>query len=161
MMDTKGVQLNMDVFIGVSVFLGVWMVVLTVVVFRMIGHYNKLTVGVSSKTMQEVLSSLLNKQEASMKDIATLQEALRYVEADGKLHLQRIGVVRFNPFSDTGGSQSFTLAILDGKDNGIIMTSLYARTGNRWYIKHIKAGLCEDVELSKEEQSAIKKARPV
>lgn len=151
----------MDVYVITIAVLFVWILVLTVVVFRMIRHYNRLTHGVSSKTMQEVLSSLLKKYESNAKDITTLQEALRYVESDGKLHLQRIGVVRFNPFSDTGGSQSFTLAILDAKDNGIIMTSLYARTGNRWYIKHIKAGLCEDVELSKEEQSAIKKARVV
>lgn len=152
---------TMNILISIIVFLGIWVAVLSVVVFRVMNHYNKLTVGISSKTMQDVLSSLLTKQETSSKDIHILQEALRYVEADGKLHLQRIGVVRFNPFSDTGGSQSFTLAILDGKDNGIIMTSLYARTGNRWYIKHIKAGQCLDVELSKEEQSAIKKARPV
>jgi len=151
----------MDVYVITIAVLFVWILVLTVVVFRMIRHYNKLTQGVSSKTMQEVLSSLLKKYESNANDITTLQEALRYVENDGKLHLQRIGVVRFNPFSDTGGSQSFTLAILDAKDNGIIMTSLYARTGNRWYIKHIKAGLCEDVELSKEEQSAIKKARVI
>ncbi len=160
MMDTKGVQ-RMNIFVGIAAVLIVWLGVLTVLLLRTVSHYNKLTSGVSSKTMQAVLSSMLQKQEATTKDIETLQKAIRYVEADGKLHLQRVGVVRFNPFSDTGGSQSFTIAILDGKDNGIIMTSLYARTGNRWYIKHIKAGLCEDVELSKEEESAIKKARPI
>jgi len=127
----------------------------------MSAHYNTLTKGVTSKTMQEVLAMLLNKQEINTKEIQRLEKSLAAVELDGKLHLQRIGIVRFNPFSDTGGSQSFTIAILDGKDNGIIMTSLYARTGNRWYIKHIKAGSCTDVELSKEEQSAIKKAQPV
>lgn len=151
----------MDSSLVILAFIGIWLMVLTVLVLRMIAHYNKLTKGSSEKTMQAVLTTLFQQQKANAKDIATLQEAVRYVEADGKLHLQRIGVVRFNPFSDTGGSQSFTLAMLDGKENGIIMTSLYARTGNRWYIKHIKAGVCEDVALSKEEESAIKKARPI
>lgn len=160
MMDTKGVQV-MDIFVISIACLGIWLTVITVILFRTLSHYNKLTAGVSSKTMQEVLSLILKKQETTTKDISLLQQALRYVEADGKLHLQHIGIVRFNPFSDTGGSQSFTIAMLDGKDNGIIMTSLYARTGNRWYIKHIKEGQCSDVELSKEEESAIKKARPV
>lgn len=143
------------------VILGVWIAVITVLFVRLSVHYNTLTRGVTTKTMQEVLSVLLKKQETNAHDIKTLSSVLSNVEADGKLHLQRIGIVRFNPFSDTGGSQSFTIAILDGKDNGIIMTSLYARTGNRWYIKHIKAGTCADVELSKEEQSAIKKAQPM
>jgi hypothetical protein len=142
-------------------FLIVWISIVTVVMFRMVSHYNKLTQGVTSKNMREVLEFLLKKQEVQGKEIVKLQEAVNQLEADGLLHYQRLGVVRFNPFSDTGGSQSFTVAILDGKDNGIIMTSLYARTGNRWYIKHIKEGSCSDVELSKEEQSAIKKARPI
>lgn len=140
---------------------GIWIAVITVVCIRMSAHYNTLTKGVTSKTLGEVLSTLLTRQESNTKDIQKLVTSLRETQLDGQLHLQRIGIVRFNPFSDTGGSQSFTIAILDGKDNGIIMTSLYARTGNRWYIKHIKAGSCTDVELSKEEQSAIKKAQPV
>jgi hypothetical protein len=49
--------------------------------------------------------------------------------------------------------------MLDKNDNGIVMTSLYARTGNRWYIKYIKAGSGLDVELSKEEKSAIKNTK--
>ncbi len=143
------------------VILGIWITVITVLFIRMSVHYNTLTKGVTSKTMQDVLATLLSKQEINAKGIQKLEKSLLEVESDGQLHLQRIGIVRFNPFSDTGGSQSFTIAILDGKDNGIIMTSLYARTGNRWYIKHIKSGSCADVELSKEEQSAIKKAQPV
>ncbi|MFZ2025326.1 MAG: DUF4446 family protein [Microgenomates group bacterium] len=151
----------MNVVSVLVVVLGVWITVITVLFIRMSAHYNKLTKGVTAKTLHEVLSALLVKQETNTGDIQKIAKLLTDVELDGQLHLQRIGIVRFNPFSDTGGSQSFTIAILDGKNNGIIMTSLYARTGNRWYIKHIKAGSCMDVELSKEEQSAIKKAQPV
>jgi len=139
----------------------IWLPILTIVVFRMISHYNKLTMGITSSTLKEVLGELIRKYEKTGKDIQSIYKTIDELSKDGKLHLQRLGIVRFNPFSDTGGSQSFTIAILDGKDNGIIMTSLYARTGNRWYIKHIKLGVSEDVELSKEEQSAIKKARPI
>lgn len=139
----------------------IWILVLTIVVFRMTAHYNKLTQGITSATLKEVLSELIRKYEKTGRAIQLINATIDELTKDGALHLQRLGIVRFNPFSDTGGSQSFTMAILDGKDNGIIMTSLYARTGNRWYIKHIKLGVSEDVELSKEEQSAIKKARPI
>lgn len=111
--------------------------------------------------MKDVLSLLMKHQEAQGKEILSLRQMIEWLQKDGALHMQRVGIVRFNPFSDTGGSQSFSIALLDGKDNGIVMTSLYARTGNRWYIKHIKNATCEDVELSKEEQLSIKKARPI
>ncbi len=150
-----------DASLFVLIILGIWVTILTVVVLRMVSHYNRLVKGANGATLQQLISEILTKQELQVKDIKEIKGAIVWLQKDGTLHLQRLCIVRFNPFSDTGGSQSFTIAILDGKDNGIIMTSLFARTGNRWYIKHIKLGVSEDVELSKEEQSAIKKARPV
>lgn len=141
--------------------ISVYVVVLSVFVFRMIVHYNRLTRGVTEGTLRDVMTHLLSKQDTAAKDIDEMKKTLAWALKDGTLHLQKLGIVRFNPFSDTGGSQSFTLALLDGKDNGIVMTSLYARSGNRWYIKYIQAGKCQEMELSKEEQLAIKKARPV
>lgn len=138
-----------------------WLGALSFVVFRMVSHYNKLLAGTTDRTLREVLEGLLQKQHVATKDIESLRKACDALAADGELHFQRLGLVRYNPFSDTGGSQSFSLALLDGKDNGLVMTSLYARTGNRWYIKHVKNGSGLDVELSKEEETAIKKARAV
>ncbi len=139
----------------------VWLVILTYVVFRMGIHYNSLTQGTTKATLRDILTALLAKQEHAEKSIQKLEEMEKQLERNGLDHYQRFGIVRFNPFSDTGGSQSFTVAILDGKDDGFVMTSLYARTGNRWYIKHIKGGKCEEMELSKEEQQAIKKSHSV
>jgi len=115
--------------------------------------------GVSTHSLKESLEKILDAYGKNKKDIAVLSQAITKLEIDGTTHLQRIGIVRFNPFSDTGGSQSFTMAILDREDNGVVMTSLYARTGNRWYIKYIKAGVGQDVELSKEEKAAIKNSK--
>jgi hypothetical protein len=105
------------------------------------------------------LEKILDAYSKNKKDIAVLSQTITRLEQEGQTHLQRIGIVRFNPFSDTGGSQSFTIALLDKEDNGIVMTSLYARTGNRWYIKYIKGGVGVDVELSKEEKAAIKNTK--
>ncbi|KKT47031.1 MAG: hypothetical protein UW37_C0014G0013 [Candidatus Gottesmanbacteria bacterium GW2011_GWA2_44_17] len=138
---------------------GLWNITLSVLVFRMVSHYNRLTEGVSTHTLKESLEKILDAYVKNKKDIAGLSQSLTRLESEGDTHLQRIGIVRFNPFSDTGGSQSFTMALLDKGDNGVVMTSLYARTGNRWYIKYIKAGAGHDVELSKEEKAAIKNAK--
>jgi hypothetical protein len=137
-----------------------WVAGLTVVVLRMVRHYNTLT-GATNKTgLKDVLEILLATQKGLQSQTKDLYKALDEVRKDGRLHIQRVGLVRFNPFSDTGGSQSFTLALLDGHDNGLVMTSLYARTGNRWYIKEVRSGKGKELVLSKEEQAAVQKAKP-
>lgn len=138
----------------------VWVLVLSVVVFRMVHHYNALTLGTTKTGLKELLDEILGTQRGLQKESGALAKALESVRRDGQLHVQRVGLVRFNPFSDTGGSQSFTLALLDGQNNGLVMTSLYARTGHRWYIKEVAAGKGKELALSKEEQAALQKAKP-
>lgn len=135
-----------------------WIVGLTYVVFRMVRHYNKLTGGSDKTGLKEVLEGLLATQKGLQGETKDLYKALEEVKHEGRLHVQRIGLVRFNPFADTGGSQSFTFAILDGQNNGLVMTSLYARSGHRWYIKEVVGGKGKELALSREEQAAVKKA---
>jgi hypothetical protein len=147
--------------ITVWAFVIIWISILSVFLFRMIGHYNRLTYGMTKLGLRDVLEKILKNQQELHAQANHLQQALNELAGDGKLHIQKIGLVRFNPFSDTGGSQSFTLALLDGHNNGLVMTSLYARTGNRWYIKEVTGGKGKEYELSKEEQNAIHKAQPL
>lgn len=135
-----------------------WVICLTVWLYRATSHYNRLTRGITKLGLKDVLESLVRNQDSLKKRTKDVENAIIKLDRDGLRHVQRVGVVRFNPFSDTGGAQSFTLALLDGHDTGIVMTSLYARTGNRWYIKEIVEGKGKDIELSKEEQAAIKHA---
>ncbi|MEK7587756.1 MAG: DUF4446 family protein [Patescibacteria group bacterium] len=144
--------------LSILILLSVWVGALTVLVLRMIGHYNRLTRGVSATGLKSVLDEILDVQMGLKKQGNALTLELGKLAADGQLHIQRIGIVRFNPFADTGGAQSFTMSLLDGQDNGIVITSLYARTGNRWYVKEVQKGTGKDIELSREEQAAIKKA---
>jgi hypothetical protein len=137
-----------------------WIVGLSVIVLRMVRHYNTLTRGTNKTGLKEILEVLLQTQKGLQSETRDLYKALDEVKRDGRLHIQRVGLVRFNPFSDTGGSQSFTLCLLDGHDNGLVMTSLYARTGHRWYIKEVVSGKGKELVLSKEEQAAVQKAKP-
>lgn len=159
MVYTKSVQLLMSIFTLFFIGIVLWNLILSFVVFRMISHYNRLTMGITTHSLKESLEKILEAYSKNRKDIAGLSQAIEKLEKDGATHLSRIGIVRFNPFSDTGGSQSFTIAMLDKENNGVVMTSLYARTGNRWYIKYIKAGNGQDVELSKEEKAAVKNSK--
>lgn len=90
----------------------------------------------------------------------------RLIELDGRYqHLidtsslasQKISIVRFNPFGDTGGDQSFSLAVLDAHDSGYILTSIHSRTGTRVYVKPIDFGNSK-YTLSTEEKQALSQA---
>jgi hypothetical protein len=69
--------------------------------------------------------------------------------------IQRVGLVRFNPFEETGGNQSFALALLDEGGNGLVISSLHARSGTRIYAKALTAGRAETT-LSTEETEAVR-----
>ena len=149
---------NDGLIIGVLILLILGFCALTYIVIKLQTHYNRLTNGINSSTLSQVMDELLGELGKLKSRTTQAEEAVERIEKEGLGHVQRIGVVRFNPFSDTGGAQSFTMAILDGKNDGVIMTSLYARSGNRWYVKQIYGGKGKDIELSKEEMSAIKQA---
>jgi hypothetical protein len=72
--------------------------------------------------------------------------------------VHKVGVVRFNPFKDLGGDQSFSIALLDGENNGVVVSSLHTREGNRVYAKPVELGKAVKHPLTEEEQEAIKKA---
>jgi len=76
-----------------------------------------------------------------------------------EMYQKRVWVIykKYNPYNDTGGDQSFSLVLLDGKLNGTILTSLHSRSGTRIYAKVIKKGESE-LDLSKEEKEVLKKA---
>lgn len=71
--------------------------------------------------------------------------------------VRHVGLIRFSPFHDTGGDQSFTLAILDGRRNGVVVTGLHSRTDSRLYAKPVFAGDSE-YTLIPEEREAIAQA---
>lgn len=127
----------------------------------MVRHYNTLIGGTTKTTLKDVLDDVMRHQKLLLDSTKENRKKLDELEEEVTFHIQRIGLVRFNPFADTGGSQSFTLALLDGEGNGLVMTSLYGRSGNRWYVKHVKAGKGIELELSKEERTAIEKAKKV
>ncbi len=145
----------------IALFILIWLSVLSFLVFRMISHYNNLARGATKIGLKEILDNLVREQTISKNRLTGAEQKISDITGLIKTHIQKIGIVRYNPFSDTGGSQSFSLVLLDEYDNGIIITSLYARTGIRWCVKEIKGGKGTTLELSKEEALAVRKAQPL
>lgn len=136
-----------------------WLIALTYLFWRLFLHYNNLTKGTSSRSLQTILDSILKETQTSRKNIDKLQEQYATIEKQGQFHIQKIGLLRFNPFKDTGGDQSFILALLDGKETGVVISGLYSRAGTRWFAKRIVQGKGVEYELSEEEKKAIKEAK--
>lgn len=95
----------------------------------------------------QILKSENEKREKEIKEIKEKQ----------KFFLQNIRMVRFNPFHQEGGNQSFVLALLNDNGDGVVVTSLYTKEGNRIYGKPI-INRKSEYPLSKEEEDAIKDA---
>jgi hypothetical protein len=107
------------------------------------------------------LDELLDRQFARLDTVAEKVEALNRLhhelEALLQQSIQKVGVIRFNPFADTGGDQSFAVALLDAQGNGVVLSSLHGRADTRFFAKQVHAGRSKHA-LSDEEQDAIRKA---
>jgi len=136
-----------------------WLAVMSILLWKTISHYNKLSKGLTEKTLKALLEALLKTGESNKKDIDYLKSYCDRIHKDGLFHIQKIGLVRFNPFKDTGGDQSFILSLVDGNNTGVIISGLYARSGTRWYAKKIVKGKSLEHELSDEEKMALSEAK--
>jgi hypothetical protein len=111
----------------------------------------------ASVLIRDKFKELLSEIEEVKRREEILQRNFRDLAKEGLGHIQRVEILRYNPFDDTGGDQSFSIAMLDGKFDGLILSSMHSRSGTRVYTKLVKEGKSE-MELSKEENQVLKKA---
>lgn len=137
----------------------IWLGALSFIIVRIYLSNLRLTKHGSRESITQILNDLLKREESNQKIIQQLSDKCAKLERDGLFHIQKIGLVRFNPFKDTGGNQSFILALVDADNTGVIISSLHTRTGARWYAKEVKRGEGVEYELSDEEKKALKGAK--
>ncbi len=147
-----------NIYLIISIILGVWLIVLTLLLARFLIFFKKLTKGVEVSDLKKVLEKLLLQAEANIKDVKDVNKRIDNLEADVKFHVQKVGLIRFNPFKELGGDHSFSLALLDANNSGVIITGLHTRERTRVYMKDIKKG-GSAVELSTEEKKALASAQ--
>jgi len=116
-----------------------------------------LTRGEDGQDLGAVLDAHLDRVLDVSRELDEIIDRMAVVERNGKRSFQKVGLVRFNPFEDTGGNQSFALALLDAAGDGIVFSSLHSRSGTRVYAKAITAGRA-DTALSTEEEQALREA---
>jgi cell division protein FtsB len=92
------------------------------------------------KDFKDIFLSQKEKNDGLEENIKDAFLKIKNLEDTCETTIRKIGVVRFNPFNDMGGNQSFAIALLDNKNNGFLISSLFGKDGSRVYTKTIKQG---------------------
>jgi hypothetical protein len=107
--------------------------------------------------IDEILDRQLKRIESLTERVDALNKLHHELEDLTQRTIQKVAVIRYNPFADAGGDQSFAIAMLDSLGNGVVLSSLHSRTDTRVFAKPVQSGRSR-YQLSDEEQDAIKKA---
>lgn len=137
-------------------------IVFVLLLLRRVGRLEKrlglLTRGEDGRSLENVLGAHLDRVLAVSRAVDDIGRRTTALEDGARNALQRVGIVRYNPFEETGGNQSFALAVLDADDHGVIISSLHARSGTRVYAKAVTGGRPSGA-VSEEEAEALRLAR--
>jgi hypothetical protein len=148
----------LGLFLVVIVALAVVVALLWLRLSRLTRSYQMLTAGTDGGSLEGVLEQHVTDVRTATGRVDELDTMARQLDRSSRTHLQRVGFLRFNPFRDAGGDQSFALAIADQDGNGVVVSSLHSRDVTRVYGKALVAW--ESVyPLTDEERQAIDKAQ--
>jgi hypothetical protein len=125
---------------------------------RLLGQYQHLMTGTSGGNLEAVLQDHISRVNTVAGRVEDLDQLVQHLETAGQYTLHHVGMLRFNPFHDTGGDQSFAIALADGHGNGVILSSLHARDVTRVYAKPLVTW-GSTYSLTDEEKQAIAQAQ--
>ena len=113
--------------------------------------------GPTKDSLESTLARHMKQVRSVDHRLSELNSEYERLAITNSLASQKISLVRFNPFGDTGGDQSSTLAVLDAHDSGYVLTTIHGREGTRVYIKPVDLGKSK-YTLSSEEQQSLTQA---
>lgn len=120
--------------------------------------YQKFMNGLSGANIEEVLEDCIDKTNGVIEKNKELEYQLSTIKRNMYYCVQKIGVIRFNAFDNVGSDLSFSIALLDNNDDGVVLSSLYSRDSSSTYAKPVSGGKSK-YALSAEEIKAIDLAR--
>ena len=146
------------IFGGLIVILLIAFLILLGKVISMNKRYKKFMLKLGEgKDLQEDLENYMYRVERVEKQNAEILGKITGLDKDLENCVQKVGILRYSAFQDTGSDLSFTLALLDEHDNGVVFNGIYSREMSNIYAKPVENGKSK-YTLSEEEQEAIKRA---
>lgn len=111
----------------------------------------------NGKNIEEDLENYMYRVDRVEKENIEIKNFIKAIDKDIEKCIQKVGIVRYNAFKDTGSDLSFTLALLDEHNDGVVLNGIYSREISNIYAKPVQGGK-SPYTISEEEQEAIKKA---
>jgi len=152
---------NKEIFLLLSFILGAVAFGISIFNFFKIISWQKgfksILVSKTDRDLEHILDEIFEETKNNKNEIQEIKKVISHLTDLAEKGIQKIGIIRFNPFKDTGGDLSFSLALLDYYNNGVVISSLHGREETRIYAKPIINGKSQ-YNLSVEEEKALKKA---
>ena len=146
----------------VGIIVGVVGVVLGALAFarmsRLQRSYDLLQAAEGRETVVDVMGRTIEEFHDLRDEVVRLEASLAATRRDLAMALRHVSVIRYDAFGDMGGRFSFSAALLDDAGDGLVITSIHARSETRTYLKGLSGG-DSDITLSPEEQQAVRIAR--
>lgn len=147
--------------VGISTFISMLSLLLLFFVIwrtgRIAKSYRTLTRGMQDKNLEELLNAHLSRVKLALERVDDVELTCKKLQLMAEKSIQKVGVVRFNAFQDTGSDLSFAVALLDSRGDGVVISTIFGRDESRTYAKPIQRG-ASSYNLSAEELQAVGKA---
>lgn len=116
--------------------------------------YRKLMRGVNKKNLEDVVISYLDRIDEVKEENDSMKQMYDGLDERLKTCVQKTSIIRYKAFDNVGSDLSFSIALLDGNQNGVILTSIYGRNESTTYAKPVDKGISR-YELSQEESKVL------
>lgn len=146
---------TVEIIIWIVLF--IWLSFLSFLALKNFLFFRRLSKNTKEVDIRKALDKVVAHHLKNSSDIVLLQREIAKIKEFNFDNIQKFSLVRFNPFREIGGDHSFSMVLLDGRNNGMVLTALHTRDRTRVYSKEIKNGKGE-IELSDEEKKALLKA---
>ena len=147
-------------FIGLAV---ISFVLLILIIVQMVQiknlkkNYKKFMGGKDVKSLEKQLEKIVEDNRFLLTLSDDNKQDIRNIKKEMEFSFNKVGIVKYDAFKQMGGMLSFSIALLNEKNDGFILNSVHSSEGCYTYVKEIKMGMCE-LELSNEEKSALSQA---
>lgn len=150
--------MDLQVEIAIFALLGIIILVVMFWIVKTETRLKRFFVGKKAKDLEDTIFHLQEEITVLKSAKEKIEKELVTINAKLKKSIRGLETIRFNPFPDQGGNQSFAVGMLNEEGNGVVISSLYARDRMSVFAKPVKGGRAE-YDLTQEEQEALAKAK--
>ena len=149
---------------GVTIALAIVLIITSILLITVLCKLKKinrrieaLTRGKDAESMEDSILNFFERIECLEDAEKKMHRDIRDIKENLKITYQKLGLVKYDAFREMSGALSYSMALLDKENNGVLISSMYSREGCYTYAKDIVNGECK-INLSDEEEEALKQA---